>query len=102
MVTALLMINGKASVSFHTPAFVSPTTCPILRTVALAPKLSTAAWTIRSPTNFEAAYPVCETCSGDWIGASGIRAGAGVPSAAEMELQKMSLAGVERVLESDS
>ena len=45
---------------------------------------------------------MCETCSRDSIGASGIRAGAGVPSAAEMELQKMSLAGVARVLERDN
>lgn len=92
-VTALLIINGIASVPLHTPTLLSPTICPILNTLACTPAPLAAAPTILSVTSFDLAYPIPCACASSGTCVSLILAGSGVPAAAEIELQKKKRAG---------
>ena len=92
----LLNTIGKNSPSFHTPHFVSPTTCPILNTLALAP-ISIALATTCSPTNLLLAYPVAETALKLFCKASGILDPAVAFKATETELAKKNFAGEGRL-----
>ena len=102
IVTALLMINGNASLSFHMPRSVSSMAWPIGSIVASAPAPSTAACTMCSLISFDCAYPVSETCSISLIGVSGMRAGGGVPDFVEIEEQNMNRASSEEVTSRDN
>lgn len=88
MVNALLTVDGKASLSFHTPSLVSPTFCP---TRSISYCYSCASYTHGSLHHSLADARVYARSP---MGACGSRAG--LPNAADMEEQKRKWAGVEK------
>lgn len=98
----LLIIIGKNYPSFRTPSSVSPTSCPILNTYALAPASSTALNTTCSPTNLYLAYPVAETCVQCDCKDSGTTEQAGEFNAMDIDDAKKSCADCGRFTHVDS
>lgn len=93
-VIAVWIINGIPSVVFHSPTLLSPTSCPILKTLVGAPAFRFALRVICSDTHLDRAYPVPCAHAGVGTGPSGTLPGLGDPPDAETDEQKKNRAGL--------